>query len=59
MQDAFLLVPEEHVENPREFLSAAYKAASNPTAPIMTLRTIWRLIKSKWRGETLPDKLPL
>ena len=59
MRDAFFLVPEEHVENPSKFLSLAYEVAANPTAPALTLRTIWHLIVSKWRGETLPDKLAL
>ena len=50
MARAFLLIPEEQVEKPREFLDR-FALESSYEPPNVSLRTIGRLIWAAWRGE--------
>jgi hypothetical protein len=58
MNQAFLLVPEDHISSPRTFFQTLSESA-RPTTHSMTLGTIWGLLKGAWRGVNLPDRLPL
>ena len=54
MARASLLIPDEQVEKPREFLDRVAQE-SNYEPPNVSLRAVWSHLRAAWRGET-PDR---
>jgi hypothetical protein len=58
MDQAFILVSEDQLQNPRAYLESVSEPEPTPT-PGITLKTLWKLAKAVFRHTELPTSLPL
>lgn len=58
MDQAFILVPEGHIQDPRAYLQSVPEPEVLAASGV-TLKTLWKLARAVFRRTELPTSLPL